>query len=321
MTTTHAGQPVRTDPGPGPARTLSAPSPTLTWSANRFHRDGEEVQILSGSVHYFRVHPDQWRDRLQRVKDLGLNTVDTYIPWNFHQPHEDRAPDFTGWRDVERFVRIAGDLGLDVTVRPGPYICAEWSNGGLPAWLTGRGLPLRTPEESFLAPVRAWFSHLVPRLAALQANRGGPIVAVQVENEFGSFGDDRRYPVALAELLRENGITELLFTADGGTELMLDAGAVDGVLTALTLGSRAGAARRLVRARRADEPFLVAEFWNGWFDHWGRPHHVRSPASAAETLAEIVDDGGACASTWLTVARTSACGRGRTGRTASSSAP
>lgn len=272
-----------------------APTPTLTWTGNRLMRDGAPTRLLSGSVHYFRIHPDQWRDRLQRVKDLGLNTVDTYVPWNFHQPLPDQAPDFTGWRDLERFLRIAGDLGLDATVRPGPYICAEWSNGGLPVWLTARGIPLRSSDERFLGPVREWFAHLLPRIAALQANVGGPVVAVQVENEFGSFGDDRSYPATIARELRDRGISELLFTADGPTELMLDAGAVDGVLQGLTLGSRVGAARDLARSRRPDEPLLVAEYWNGWFDHWGHPHHVRGSDNAAETLAAIVEDGGSVA--------------------------
>lgn len=270
-------------------------SSTLTWADNRLLRYGVPTRLLSGSVHYFRIHPDQWADRLQRVKDLGLNTVDTYIPWNFHQPERGQAPEFTGWRDVERFLRIAADLGLDATVRPGPYICAEWSNGGLPVWLTGGGIPLRTSDELFLAPVREWFAQLLPRIAALQANRGGPVVAVQVENEFGSFGDDRAYPAAIARELREQGITELLFTADGPTELMLDAGAVDGVLQGLTLGSRVDAARDLARTRRPDEPLLVAEYWNGWFDHWGHPHHVRGSANAAETLGSIIEDGGSVA--------------------------
>lgn len=267
-------------------------SPALSWQDNRFRRAGAPVQIFSGSLHYFRVHPDQWRDRLVRLRDLGLNTVDTYIPWNFHQPHAGVAPDFTGWRDVAAFLRIAAEEGLDAIVRPGPYICAEWTNGGLPVWVTAGGVPLRSSDERFLAPMREWFAHLLPVLVPLQAREGGPIVAVQVENEFGSFGDDRAYPSHIAALLRDAGITELLFTADGPTDVMLDGGAVEGVLTALTLGSRADAARDLARSRRPDEPLLVAEFWNGWFDHWGHPHHVRAAESAAATLGDIVADGG-----------------------------
>lgn len=274
------------------ARPDATDTPTLTWRDNRFLRQGEPVQILSGSLHYFRVHPAQWRDRLTRMRDLGLNTVDTYIPWNFHQPRAGVAPDFAQWRDVAAFLRIAQDVGLDAIVRPGPYICAEWSNGGLPVWLTGSGAPLRTTDERYLRPVREWFAQLLPVLAPLQAHRGGPVIAVQVENEFGSFGDDEAYPTALAEMLRAGGITELLFTADGPTDVMLDGGAVDGILTSLTLGSRAGAARELARTRRPDEPFFVAEYWNGWFDHWGHPHHIRTAPSATATLEEILDDGG-----------------------------
>lgn len=270
----------------------TAPARALTWHRNRFVRNGEPTQVLSGSLHYFRVHPDQWHDRLLRLRDLGLNTVDTYIPWNFHQPDQHNGPDFTGWRDVASFLRAAHEVGLDAIVRPGPYICAEWSNGGLPVWLTGRGMPLRTSDERFLGPVREWFSHLLPVLRPLQAGHGGPIIGMQVENEFGSFGDDAAYPAALADLLRSGGITELLFTADGPTDVMLDGGTVDGVLTGLTLGSRAVAARELVRERRPDEPFFTAEYWNGWFDHWGHPHHIRTAPSAASTLSEIIDDGG-----------------------------
>lgn len=267
-------------------------APTLTWAANRFHREGLPTRILAGSLHYSRVHPSQWRDRLQRLVDLGLNTVDTYVPWNFHQPRIDDTPDFTGWRDVVSFLRIAGEVGLDAIVRPGPYICAEWTNGGLPTWLTASGIPLRTSDSRFLTAVNSWFGALLPQLLQLQANRGGPIVAVQVENEFGSYGDDTAYVAEVARLLRAHGVTELLYTADGPTGLMLDAGTIPNTLAALTLGSQPGAARDLIRRRRPDEPFFVAEFWNGWFDHWGTAHHVRGTDSAASTLAGILEDGG-----------------------------
>jgi len=243
-------------------------------------------------MHYFRVHPAQWRDRLRRLVDLGANTVDTYIAWNFHQPRERDVPDFAHWRDVARFLEIAHDEGLTAVVRPGPYICAEWANGGLPTWLTGRGIPLRCTDPRFLAPVATWFDELIPRLAPLQAGNGGPIVAVQVENEFGSYGDDPDYPAAMRDLLTERGITEALYTADGPMEAMVDAGALPGALMALNLGSRAADARAFHAARRPGEPFVCGEFWNGWFDHWGHPHHVRGAESAAETLAGLIADGG-----------------------------
>ena len=266
---------------------LPAPAPTttaLTWRERRLYRHGASHQMLSGGLHYFRVHPRLWRDRIRRLADLGLNTIDTYVPWNFHQPREHEAPSFDGWHDIEQFIRTVGEEGLDVVVRPGPYICAEWSNGGLPSWLTGRDVALRSSDPAFTGAVGHWFDELIPRIATLQAGAGGPVVAVQVENEFGSFGDDHAYLEWNRTALTERGIRELLFTADGPTELMLDGGTLPDTLTAVTLGSKPQAARRLLAQRRPDEPFIVAEYWNGWFDHWGAHHHT---TSAAESAAEL----------------------------------
>ncbi len=263
----------------------------LAIGRGRLLRYGVPHRILSGSLHYFRVHPEQWGDRLERLVDLGLNSVDTYVPWNFHQRTPTRS-DFAGWRDVERFIGLAGVAGLDVIVRPGPYICAEWSNGGLPAWLTAAGMPLRGSDPAFLDAVTRWFDELIPRIAELQASRGGPVVAVQVENEFGSFGDDTDYLRSIERLLLDRGIEELLYTADGPTELMQQGGSLPGVLSTATLGSKPDQARALLAGRRPTEPFFVAEFWNGWFDHWGHPHHVRDAADAADTAARAIVDGG-----------------------------
>ncbi|MFF5725050.1 beta-galactosidase [[Kitasatospora] papulosa] len=279
-----------TTPTSGPQSTASGAA--LSWRGGRLYRGGAPHRILSGSLHYFRVHPDLWQDRIRRLADLGLNTVDTYVPWNFHQLHEDRPPRFDGWRDLERFIRTVGEEGLDAVVRPGPYICAEWSNGGLPSWLTSKDLAIRSSDPAFTTAVARWFDHLIPRLSTLQASRGGPVVAVQVENEFGSYGDDHAYVRWCRDALVERGIAELLFTADGPTELMLDGGTLPGTLTAATLGSKPEAARRLLVSRRPEEPFLVAEFWNGWFDHWGERHHVRGVESAVHTLRGIIADHG-----------------------------
>lgn len=281
-----------TQPSEPPSTTATACGAALSWRDGRLYRGGVPHRILSGSLHYFRVHPDLWQDRIRRIADLGLNTVDTYVPWNFHQLHEDRSPRFDGWRDLERFIRTVGEEGLDVVVRPGPYICAEWSNGGLPSWLTAKDLAIRSSDPAFTTAVARWFDHLIPRLATLQASRGGPVVAVQVENEFGSYGDDHAYVRWCRDALVERGIGELLFTADGPTELMLDGGTLPGTLTAATLGSKPEAARRLLVSRRPEEPFLVAEFWNGWFDHWGERHHVRGVESAVHTLRGIIADHG-----------------------------
>jgi beta-galactosidase len=140
-------------------------------------------QIVSGGVHYFRIHPDLWEDRLRRVRAMGLNTVETYVAWNVHERVRG-AFDFGGAQDLARFVTLAGDLGLDVILRPGPYICAEWDFGGLPAWLMAEpGIRLRCADERFLAAVDAWFDAVVPVMLPLLRSRGGPVVSVQVENE------------------------------------------------------------------------------------------------------------------------------------------
>ncbi|MEU0448498.1 glycoside hydrolase family 35 protein [Streptomyces tendae] len=264
----------------------------LTYADGTLRRDGQPHRLLSGSLHYFRVHPEQWADRLRRLAALGLNTVDTYVPWNFHEPTEGDVR-FDGPRDLARFLRLAQDEGLDVVVRPGPYICAEWDNGGLPAWLTGTpGMRLRTSHGPFLDAVDRWFDELIPRVAELQAGRSGPVVAVQIENEYGSYGDDHSYVRHIRDALVTRGITELLYTADGPTPLMQDGGALPGELAAATFGSRPAEAAALLRSRRSGEPFFCAEFWNGWFDHWGEKHHVRSAANAADDLGGILDEGG-----------------------------
>lgn len=265
---------------------------TLTPSRSGLLRDGRPHQIVAGGMHYFRVHPEQWRDRLLRLAELGVNALDTYVAWNFHEPVEGE-PMFAGWRDLERYVELAAGAGLDVVLRPGPYICAEWDNGGLPAWLTADAdVRLRSADPRFLDPVRRWFDVLLPRLVPLQAAYGGPIIAVQVENEFGSFGSDPQYLAALRDLLVDRGIVELLFTADGATDAMQQRGAIPGVLAAATFGSHPDCASEVMRRARPDDPFVCAEFWNGWFDHWGERHHVRSANDAADDIATIVRGGG-----------------------------
>ncbi|CAL9666423.1 glycoside hydrolase family 35 protein [Streptomyces sp. enrichment culture] len=270
----------------------ASPSATLTHADGTLLRNGRPHRLLAGSLHYFRVHPGHWADRLRRLAALGLNTVDTYVPWNFHERTEGDIR-FDGPRDLAGFVRLAQEEGLDVVVRPGPYICAEWDNGGLPAWLTGTpGMRVRTSHGPFLEAVDRWFDELIPRIADLQAGRGGPVVAVQIENEYGSYGDDHAYVRHVRDALVARGVTELLYTADGPTPLMQDGGALPGHLAAATFGSHPRQAAELLRSRRPAEPFLCAEFWNGWFDHWGEKHHVRPAAGAADTVGDILDEGG-----------------------------
>lgn len=251
---------------------------------------------MAGAIHYFRIHPDQWQDRIERLAAMGVNTLDTYVAWNFHQPEKDAAPDFTGWRDLARFITLAGNAGLDVIVRPGPYICAEWDNGGFPSWaISDPEMVLRSSDPRFTGVVETWFDALIPVIEPLQASHGGPVIAVQIENEYGSYGDDKEYLRWNRRALAERGITEMLFTADGGNDYFLDGGALPDTWATATLGSRGDEADAVWERRRPGEPFFNVEFWNGWFDHWGETHHTRAASEAAAEVKKILDvDGSVC---------------------------
>ena len=261
-------------------------------NGSRFLRNGREHRIVSAAIHYFRVHPELWRDRLERLRAMGCNTVECYVAWNFHQPTPGPAC-FDGWRDVAGFIALAGELGFDVIARPGPYICAEWDLGGLPAWLLAdENVRLRTTDPVYLAAVDQWFDQLIPVLADLQATRDGPVVAVQIENEHGSFGADPDYLDHLRKGLIERGIDTLLFTSDGPQALMLAGGTVPDVLATVNFGARAAEGFANLRRVRPDDPPVCMEYWNGWFDHFGEPHHTRTPEDAARSLDEILAAGG-----------------------------
>jgi beta-galactosidase len=256
-----------------------------------FLRAGEPHQIVSGAIHYFRVQPEQWRDRLRRLVAMGCDTVETYVAWNIHQGTPDQVT-FEGIADLGRFLDIAAEEGLDAIVRPGPYICAEWENGGFPGWvLRDRNLRLRTRDPEYLRLVDAWFDRLIPVIAERQACRGGNVVMVQVENEYGSYGDDTVYLSHLRDGLRARGIEELLVTSDGPARMWLQAGTIDGALATVNFGSRTLEVLEMARRELPDQPYMCMEFWNGWFDHWGEEHHSRSAASAAAELEDMLANG------------------------------
>ncbi len=266
--------------------------PALIVEGHHFLRGGHEHRVVSAAVHYFRIHPDLWHDRLLRLRAMGCNTVEIYLAWNFHQPTPGPAR-FDGPHDVAAFIRAADALGLDVIARPGPYICAEWDLGGLPAWLLAdESMRLRTADPAYLAAVDQWFDQLIPVLAELQTSRGGPIVAVQVENEYGSYGNDAAYLEHLKDGLLARGIDCLLFTSDGPEARMLAGGTLPGVLATANFGSRPAEAFEALAEFRPGAPLMCMEFWNGWFDHFGDPHHKRDGAEAAEALDGILAAGG-----------------------------
>jgi beta-galactosidase len=267
-----------------------------------FRRDGQARRVLSGALHYFRVLPQQWPHRLATLRAIGLNTVETYVPWNLHEPSPGEH-DFTGSADLPGFLDAAADAGLDAIVRPGPYICAEWDNGGLPSWLTGRpGIRLRCMDSRYLAAVDSWFDVLIPIIAAHQATRDrvrpdgsvrpGNVIMVQVENEYGSYGSDAEYLRHLADGLTRRGVDVPLFTSDGPEDHMLTGGTVPGLLATVNFGNDPEAAFATLAALRPNDPPFCMEYWNGWFDHWGGKHATRDAADAAQVLDRILRAGG-----------------------------
>ncbi len=263
----------------------------LTWDRERFYLDGEPFAIRSAAMHYFRIVPQYWQDRLQKLKACGFNTVETYTCWNLHERREGEF-DFSGLLDIETYIKRAAALGLKVILRPGPYICAEWDGGGLPSWLLNYPhLPLRCYDARFLDKVRRYCTELFRRLRPLLATNGGPILMVQVENEYGSYGNDKRYLQAIADLYRELGVDVPLFTADGATQWMLNGGTLPETLAVANFGSRPEEELTILKAFRPEQPMMCGEFWSGWFDHWYEEHHTRTSDSAEQDVRTMLDMG------------------------------
>lgn len=263
--------------------------PLMEIAADGFRLDDRPLRILSGGLHYFRIHPEQWADRLRKARLLGLNTVETYVPWNLHAPRPDRFR-MDGGLDLPRFLDLAAAEGLHVLLRPGPYICAEWEGGGLPSWLLAEdGIELRSRDPRFLAAVDDYLAALLPPLKSHLSTGGGPVIAVQLENEYGAHGDDSGYLAALADLLRHHGVDVPLFTCDQPADLAR--GGLDGVLRTVNFGSRVADGLADLRRHQPSGPLMCSEFWIGWFDRWGGAHTTRDPADAAADLDRLLAAG------------------------------
>lgn len=261
---------------------------------DQFYLDGNPIKIISGAIHYFRVVPEYWQDRLEKLQALGCNTVETYIPWNMHEPREGEYC-FSGMYDVRKFIQTAQKLGLYVILRPSPYICAEWEFGGLPFWLLRDGdMKLRFNYPPYLAKIDRYYKRLFQEFNDLQIDKGGPIVMMQVENEYGSYANDKEYIYSVVDLMRKHGVTVPLVTSDGPWSDMLDNGSVQDVaLPTINCGSDVKQHfPRLRQFHGQDRPLMVMEFWIGWFDAWGNEqHNTRDAESAAAELDDILKEG------------------------------
>ncbi len=269
----------------------SSPAHRFGIQGDHFVLDGKPFQIISGEMHYARIPREYWRDRLKKARAMGLNTVSTYVFWNAHEPRPG-VYDFSGSLDAAAFIRMAQEEGLYLILRPGPYSCAEWDLGGFPAWLLADPkIVLRSTDPKFLEPAGRWLRRLGQELAPLQLGRGGPILAVQVENEYGSFGNDKSYVKWVRDTLLAAGFTDsLLYTADGGDELL--AGTLPDVHAAVNFGPGDAKSEFAKLAKfRPGQPMFNSEYWDGWFDHWGEHHYTTDSAQQAAEIDWILSQG------------------------------
>lgn len=260
-----------------------------------FVLDGKPFKILSGAIHYFRVQPGGWYHSLYNLKALGFNTVETYVPWNLHEAKEGQF-DFSGILDLEKFLETAQSLGLYAIVRPSPYICAEWELGGLPAWLLTKDVRIRSSDPDFLKYVSAYYAELLPRLAKHQLDQGGNILMFQIENEYGSYGEDKAYLQAIKKMMQRY-LSAPFFTSDGPWPATLRAGSMidDDVLTTGNFGSKAkenfAALQQFFDEHHKHWPLMCMEFWDGWFNRWHEPIVQRDPEELADAVHEVLKHG------------------------------
>jgi beta-galactosidase len=264
---------------------------TFSIGETDFLLDGEPFQVISGTLHYFRIHPEHWADRIRTAKAMGLNTIETYVAWNAHEPVRGEW-DATGWNDLGRFLDLVAAEGLHAIVRPGPYICAEWHNGGLPVWLTSTpGIGLRRSEPQYLAAVTQYLERVYEIVAPRQIDRGGNVVLVQIENEYGAYGSDKDYLRELVRVTHDAGITVPLTTVDQPMPWMLENGSLPELHLTGSFGSRAAERLETLREHQPTGPLMCSEFWDGWFDWWGSIHHTTDPAASAHDLDVLLAAG------------------------------
>ncbi|MBS0031341.1 beta-galactosidase [Chitinophaga sp. 22321] len=246
---------------------------TFQLGDSTFQLDGKPFQMISGEIHYLRVPRESWRDRIKMAKAMGLNTIGTYVFWNMHEPEQGHY-DFSGNNDVAAFVKIAQEEGMWIILRPSPYACAEWEFGGYPYWLQNKkGLEVRSKEPQYLAAYHNYIKAVGKQLAPLQINHGGNILMVQIENEYGSYSNDKSYLEINRKMFVDAGFDGLLYTCDPAADVA--SGHLPGLLPAVNGVDDPVKVKQLVRDNHNGKgPFYIAEWYPAWFDSWGQKHHT-----------------------------------------------
>lgn len=252
---------------------------------------GEPFYLASGDMHYFRFFREGWKRRLQLMKDFGLTAVQTYVPWNMHEPEEGKF-DFSGNLDISAFLRECDDVGLKVMFRPSPYMCSEWDFGGLPYWLQNKkNLSLRNNNEEFVGCLRRYYEKLAPQFVPYLSTNGGPIIAVAVENEYGSFGNDAEYLKAVGDMLCDLGVDVPLYTANGIEATKMTAGSRPEYWTMIDAHEINQETTATLREYQPDKPVAVAEFWGGRSQQWGGYFLRQTPDAVAKLYKTSLNNG------------------------------
>jgi beta-galactosidase len=262
-------------------------SASFTIGTNDFLLDGRPFLIRCGEMHFARIPREYWQHRLHMARAMGLNTVCAYLFWNLHEPQPGKF-NFSGNADVAEFCRLAQGEGLKVILRPGPYSCAEQDFGGFPYWLLKiPGLKLRTRDPRYIEACKPYIRAFGRELAPLQISRGGPIIMVQVENEYGSYGDDKDYLRILRDEIKNAGFNVPLFTCDGPDMLKKDA--LDDVFCVVNFGANPEGSFAALRSIRPAGPLMCGEYYPGWFDSWGKPHHLGDTGRIVKEIGWMLD--------------------------------
>jgi beta-galactosidase len=267
----------------------------FTVGQGTFLLNGKPFVVKAAELHYPRIPQPYWEHRIKMCKALGMNTVCLYVFWNIHEPQEGQF-DFSGNNDVAAFCRLAQKNGMYVIVRPGPYVCAEWEMGGLPWWLLKKkDIRLREQDSYFMEHVAIFEKKVAEQLAPLTIQRGGPIIMVQVENEYGSYGENKPYVAAIRDMLKENWFVDgkgpVLFQCDWSSNFTKNG--LDDLVWTMNFGTGANIDEQFKRLGelRPNAPKMCSEFWSGWFDKWGARHETRPAKDMVEGIDEMLSKG------------------------------
>ena len=260
---------------------------TFSIGDKTFLLDGKPFLIKAAEMHYTRIPAEYWEHRIQMCKALGMNTICIYAFWNIHEQKEGEF-DFKGQNDIAAFCRLAQKHGMYIMLRPGPYVCSEWEMGGLPWWLLKKkDIKLRTNDTYFLERTKLFMNEIGKELADLQVSRGGNIIMVQVENEYGAYATDKEYIANIRDIVKGAGFTDVpLFQCDWSSTFQRNG--LDDLVWTINFGTGANidAQFKKLQEARPNAPLMCSEFWSGWFDHWGRKHETRD----AETMVSVIKD-------------------------------